>query len=310
MIICLDGVDGTGKSTLAGDIVRELKERFPDNTVIYKHATQIKQDVYTEYADLFIDYIPGGGVHYVLDRWHIGEEIYGPLFRKKSEFDKVSFRWMELFLASKGMRTWLLTQHDSIIKERLEKRGEDFIDVSQAKFIQSEYKRITQHLPTFAKEISPVGYDKILLDIIIKDAIYTENNAALYQSFGVNYFGRVNIMPRTILIVENKKDNKNFDPRTALNSAKFFDKLADGYWQQFSVASAGNAEKLADFLNEFLWSTSPVAYGPTVIARLKQFKVPFGIIEPPNDSDYYTNHVEQISNNVGKIETNDNISVN
>lgn len=314
MIICLDGVDGTGKSTLAKNIVKAIENKYPDDVVIYKHATQIKDDVYSEYANLFMDYIPGGGVHYVLDRWHIGEEIYGPLFRGKSAFDKVSFRWMELFLASKGMRTWLLTHPENVIQKRLKDRGEDFISPEQVEFIQSEYQRICKHLPTFAKEISPVGFDQILIDVIIKDAVYVENQAALYQNFGVNYFGRVNIMPRTILVLENKSINKNFDPRINEDAALMLDLLADGYWQQFSTATSSNAEKLANFLKEFLWSTSPLAYGPTVINRLKAFDVPFGIIKAPYQSDYYTNHVEQESNNVGKVEvqeeTNDDISIN
>ncbi len=301
MIICFDGVDGTGKSTFAQNVVQELKNRFPKDTVLYKHATQIKKDVYTEYADLFETYVPNSGVHYVLDRWHIGEQIYGPLFRGKSAFTDISFRWMELFLASKGMRTWLMTQPESVIKERLENRGEDFISLDQVAFIQKEYQRITPHLPTFAKEISPVGFDKFLIDVVIKDAIYTDNQAALYQNFGVNYTGRVNIMPRTILVVENKKINKNFDPRLNPDSALMLSLLADGYWNQFAIVSSSNSEKLAHFLLEFVWSASPIAYGSTVLSRLKAFNVPHGEIKPPEANDYYTYHIEQISNQVGAL---------
>lgn len=309
MIICLDGVDGTGKSTFAGDVITAIKTRFPNDTVIYKHATQIKDDVYTEYANLFENYIPGSGIHYVLDRWHVGEQIYGPLFRGKSAFNKVSFRWMELFLSSKGMRTWLLTQPVNIIQSRLESRGEDFINLDQVEFIQDEYKKLMPFLPTFAKEISPIGYDKILLDVVINDAIYAEQQAALYPNFGVNYVGRVNTMPRTILVLENKKINKNFDPRLNENNAKFLELLADGYWQQCSFVSSANAEKLAYFLTEFLWSTSAITYGETVIGRLKQFNVPFGVIKKPYDSDYYTNHIEQVSNEVGKVEYSVDLSI-
>lgn len=309
MIICLDGVDGTGKSTFAGDIVKAIKSKFPDDVVIYKHATQIKEDVFTEYAKLFENYIPGGGVHYVLDRWHIGEEIYGPLFRGKSAFDKVSFRWMELFLASKGFRTWLLTQPEDLIHSRLTSRGEDFINLDQIDFIQEEYKRITPHLPTFAKEISPIGYDQILIDVVVKDAVYAEQQAVLYQNFGVNYFGRVNTMPRTILVLENKKINKNFDPKLNENNAKILEMLSDGYWQQFAFVTSSNAEKLAYFLTEFLWSTSAITYGETVISRLKQFNVPFGVIKEPYESEYYTNHVEQVSNEVGKVESSVDLSI-
>lgn len=305
MIICLEGVDGTGKSTLASAIVKELEQRFPDDQVIYKHATQIKSDVFTEYTEPLQDYIPGGGVHYVLDRWHIGEEIYGPLYRGESKFDKASLRWTELFLASKGMRTWLLVQEHDELKKRLEARGEDFIDLDDILHIQDEYKRLTLLSPLFAKEIQPKKKDPHLVDIIINDAVYAEQQASLYMSFGVKYFGRVTIMPRTILVVENKKINENFDPRLNDDSRVMLEALADGYWQQFSVVSASSAEKLAEFLNEFLWSTSPVAYGPTVISRLRLNNVEFGEIKPPEDTQYYTYHVEQIANQVGAVEVTD-----
>lgn len=301
MIICLEGVDGSGKSTLAESLLEELKTRFPGDKIIYKHATQIKSDVFTEYTDPLKDYIPGSGVHYVLDRWHIGEEIYGPLYREKSAFDTVSFRWTELYLASKGMRTWLLTQTHKELQRRLAIRGEDFIDLDDVLHIQDEYQRLLKLSPLFAKEITPQKKDKQLLSIIINDAIYNEEQAVLYKSFGVNYLGRVSIMPRTILVMENTKKNKDFDPRLNVDNSLMFEMLADGFWQQFSFVSAASAEKLAEFLNEFLWSTSPIAYGPTVVSRLKVNNVEYGEIEPPQRNDYYTYKIEQISNQVGAV---------
>jgi len=301
MIICLEGVDGSGKSTLATSILEALKTRFPEDKIIYKHATQIKSDVFTEYTDPLADYVPGSGVHYVLDRWHIGEEIYGPLYRGKSAFDTISFRWTELYLASKGMRTWLLVQTHEELQRRLAARGEDFIDLDDVLHIQNEYQRRLKLSPLFAKEVTPKKKDSELINIIINDAIYAEEQAVLYNSFGVNYTGRVSMMPRTILVVENKKINKNFDPRLNEESGLMLEMLADGFWQQFSIVSASSAEKLAEFLNEFLWSTSPIAYGPTVISRLKVNNVEYGEIKPPERSDYYTYHVEQISNQVGAV---------
>lgn len=301
MIICLEGVDGSGKSTLALTLVEELKTRFPNDKVIYKHATQIKSDVFTEYTDPLKDYVPGLGIHYVLDRWHIGEEIYGPLYRGKSAFDTASFRWTELYLATKGMRTWLLVQTHRELQQRLAERGEDFVDLDDILHIQDEYQRLLPLSPLFAKEVTPKKKDKELINVIITDAVYAEEQAVLYQSFGVNYFGRVTMMPRTILVVENKKINKNFDPRLNTDSGLMLEMLADGFWQQFSVVSSFSAENLAKFLNEFLWSTCPIAYGPTVISRLKVNNVEYGIIKPPVRDEYYTYHVEQISNQVGAI---------
>lgn len=301
MIICLDGVDGSGKSTLADQIVKELEKRYPEDTVIYKHATQIKDDVYTEYADLFNNYKPNSGTHYVLDRWYLGEEIYGPLYRGKSAFDTVSFRWVDLFLASKGFRLWLVTQTEELLSTRLTSRGEDFLKMEDISFVQNKYKELVKKATTFAKEISPKNYDTDLLNIIIKDAVYAEQMANVYATQGVNYFGRTFTMPRTILVLENKKNNKNFDPRINEDARKILEVLPEGYWNTFSVVSSGNLDVLEEFLNNFLWSTNPVAYGETVVARLKYKNVEFSEIKPPEVSDNYSYHIRVMADRARKL---------
>jgi hypothetical protein len=302
MIICLDGVDGSGKSTLANRIVAELRKRYPEDKVILKHAVQIKTDVYTEYTEPFTDYVPGSGVHYVLDRWHIGENIYGPLYRKKTAFNIVSYRWTELFLASLGMRTWLVNQTLEVLKSRLSDRGEDFLQDKHIQYVKDQYENLVPSSVTYAKTIVVDPKDDELIDIIIRDAIYSEQRAQLFKSLGVNYFGRTNVDPRTILVVENKKSNKNFDPRINKDAAKMLTVLPEKFWQTFAVVSSGSLDKLEEFLTEVVWSASALAYGETVVARLKLRNIPFSEIKPPEVTSNYSYHIRVMSDRVGKIE--------
>lgn len=308
MIICLDGVDGSGKSTLAAQIKQELEKRYPNDKIISKHAVQIKSDVYTEYYEPFAQYKPGAGYHFILDRWHWGENIYGPLYRGKTAFDTVSFRWIELYLSSIGMRTWHVTQSLETILSRLDSRGEDFLENKHIQYVLDEYTALTKRasgipqLPTYAKTISPNGPDPELVDFIIKDAVYAEQRAKTFKELSSNYLGRTFIDPRTVLVVENTKNNKNYDPRINKDAAKMLKILPNGFWETFSVVSSNNIDKLDEFLTEYIWSASPLAYGDTVKARLKFKNIPFSEIKPPEVTVNYSYHIRVMSDRVGKVD--------
>lgn len=302
MIICLDGVDGAGKSTLANRLTKEIQKRYPNDTVINLHATQIKSDVYTEYATPLMNYIPGSGIHYILDRWHIGENIYGPLYRGKSAFDKVSYRWIELFLASIGMRLWNVTQTLEVLQQRLNTRGEDFLQPNHIAEVKMSYRYKMLQSAVFADEISPnsENLNKLVNHLII-DGKYAESQAKTIQALGVNYLGRSFIAPKTILVVENTKANKKFDPRINEDSQILLQNMFEDFWKTFAVVSSANLDRLEYFLTEYFWSANVVAYGETVKARLRLKNIPFGEIDKPYLSEKYSYQIAASAENSGKL---------
>lgn len=78
MFIALEGPDGAGKSTLA----QAIADATPGTEIV--HFSQLKQNPLDEYVYALEDYSPGKGGNLVTDRWHIGEDIYGPLYRGES----------------------------------------------------------------------------------------------------------------------------------------------------------------------------------------------------------------------------------
>lgn len=142
MFIILEGVDGSGKSSLASDIAARIHKQYPGDTVHELHSGPLKTDPYTAYIKPFLDYKPGSGVHYVCDRLHVGERIYGPLYRGQSAITGAQWVWIEMWLASRGATLVHVTQTLETIRKRLAARGEDFL---QDEHVEQVWRDFTYH---------------------------------------------------------------------------------------------------------------------------------------------------------------------
>lgn len=136
MLIVIEGCDGSGKSTLARDLVERLHRCFPDAETRLVHRGPPQQHVLTEYELEIEAYRPDGRTHLVIDRWHLGELVYGPLRRGRSQLDLGGLLHVELLLASRGAVGVYLTTLALDQAERLAARGErldfgEFTDVKR-----------------------------------------------------------------------------------------------------------------------------------------------------------------------------------
>lgn len=93
MIIVLEGCDGTGKTTLA----EELKKLG----FSYRHEGPPKtKDLFTYYTNQLLSVAPGRDV--VFDRLHLGELVYGPVMRGRSELSTYQARLINRLLFARG----------------------------------------------------------------------------------------------------------------------------------------------------------------------------------------------------------------
>lgn len=120
MLIILEGPDGTGKTTLAGELEELIGARV-------LHRGPPGQDVITEYARDIQWYQPGRGDHVVCDRWHLGEQVYGPILRGGSRFSRETFAHVEKVLQRRGAVLVVLTAPGGELRRRIGKRGDDLI---------------------------------------------------------------------------------------------------------------------------------------------------------------------------------------
>lgn len=111
----IEGVDGAGKSTL-------ISKMLTDEVI---HCGPIKRTPMQEYVDPLMHY--RGRTNIVCDRLHVGELVYGPIYRGESKLTEGMRRYVEMFLDSRGAVKVILDAPLPEIQRRLEHRGEDFL---------------------------------------------------------------------------------------------------------------------------------------------------------------------------------------
>lgn len=136
MLIILEGVDGAGKTTLANELVRRVRDAD------YVHRSQPQGDILTEYEDT-LTYVPGGR-SVVADRWHWGELVYGPVYRGGSALTPAQFTHVELFLRSRGVVVVLVDPGLDTVKERLATRGETFLQPGDVELVWRGFQAVAE----------------------------------------------------------------------------------------------------------------------------------------------------------------------
>lgn len=93
MLIILEGPDGSGKSTLAKALQQETGGDIIHRSAPVEHPL-------IEYVAPLSGYNGSGTL--ILDRWHLGEEVYGPLYRGGSRLGPHGFNAVEDVLIELG----------------------------------------------------------------------------------------------------------------------------------------------------------------------------------------------------------------
>jgi len=95
VLILLEGLDGTGKSTVADEL------RSVHGFEVFHQLRPKDPPVWTYTAPLF-GYYPGQGRHVVCDRWHLSETVYPRSLGHRTELTATGLGRIERFLSDKG----------------------------------------------------------------------------------------------------------------------------------------------------------------------------------------------------------------
>lgn len=151
MIIVLEGPDGAGKSTM----IEELKRFHMKQLGCSAETVQVwRAGPFPEGSDPWTEYvIPLSRLHatrdwlVLIDRWHLGELVYGPLLRGQSRLSPEQRAWIDGYLASLGALSVCLTATVEELMTRLAGRGDDLIKMHQLPYLVTRYEELTSHWP-------------------------------------------------------------------------------------------------------------------------------------------------------------------
>lgn len=215
MFIVLEGADASGKSTLADEIKQQLRLANPRSEVWEFHKGKpeelTRRWVLHEYA-VNIENIDWTDEIAVSDRWHWGEVTYAPTKRPETCKDEygllgvAGWRWVELFLESRGVTQCWVYQPLEVITERINSRGDDFVDAHELAGILDRYEfGYNKAYNVELKVTVPQGekYVKYAADVII-DAATKKSTAAKPLSKFPMYIGPRH--PNVLLVGDKRKD--------------------------------------------------------------------------------------------------------
>lgn len=131
-MILLEGIDGAGKTSLAEQII----DRSPI-PASYAHRGPMRDGVLTEYV-LPIDRVTKDKL-LVADRWHVGETIYGPIYRGWSMVAGFNLEFIEEELDYVNAVRCIIAPPLETVRYRLDTRGEDYLQPEHVTRVYSAY---------------------------------------------------------------------------------------------------------------------------------------------------------------------------
>lgn len=137
-IIVLEGPDLAGKTTVANQV--SLDALMRSNTVISLKRGSIREDPMIEYLrplDVLVE--EPLRTTLILDRWHVGELIYGPILRGRSELTVRQADYIEMVLQSLGCAFIHVTAPVAVLQDRWDIRGDSLVKREWLHRISDEY---------------------------------------------------------------------------------------------------------------------------------------------------------------------------
>jgi thymidylate kinase len=154
VLIVLEGVDGAGKTTLAQRMVAAAELRGYE-AEIWHRGVPVRHPLQEYELDLELDY--GGNTErrlIVCDRWHLGQIVYGELYRNDLKDSNLGTTWhVDALLQAYGAMQLVVSPPLDIVKSRLEQRGEDYLQPEHVGYVHQRYEELADF---FGKSITTI----------------------------------------------------------------------------------------------------------------------------------------------------------
>jgi hypothetical protein len=136
-LILLEGCDKTGKSTMAERLKACWENRYGGVEIIHRGPIPPGKDPMQEYWSELPD--PEPDKLSILDRWHLGELVYGPLYRDRSKITTGDAQRIHAALKMRGALMILMEAPEPIVEQRFLAEGEDFTAINHIPWILARF---------------------------------------------------------------------------------------------------------------------------------------------------------------------------
>lgn len=152
MILVIEGTDHAGKTTLAHRMAQEyihgpLLSDIPARQVIRLHkGPPDSRPILEQYEGDLLQYSPefltGLNSLFILDRWHLGEALYGPLLRNYSRLADYQLTHVEMLLSALGAQRHLVLADTPSLNRRHELEPDEMVSREDASTVQKLYENL------------------------------------------------------------------------------------------------------------------------------------------------------------------------
>jgi thymidylate kinase len=289
VFVAFEGIDGGGKSTFARDLSSTLEKQGFAVTNLHRGVPE--RPVLDEYQFDVENYRPGRNQAIIADRWHWGDLVYGELYRGESYLGTGGFRFVELFLRSRGAITVLVENEPGIIRNRLLARGEDYLKLEHIDHVLEHYRTVFNSSATGVIRTNEPDVAEVL-----KHAEFWSTQAEDLAPFAGYVGGRT---PRVLLVGDKRGNSATpsvtaFRPTVKGNSADFLlSALPGSLWRDVGLVNA-NEETDLEGLLDVLAQPPVIALGEEASKRLTQLDVEHAGLPHPQWMRRFK-HAEQLN---------------
>jgi GTPase SAR1 family protein len=264
MFIVIEGTDASGKTSLIEAVEREIQERFSTVPMRTFHKGRPEEEtrrwVLNDYVNSIetVNWFRGIGLS---DRWHWGEITYAPKYRPHTNKDgygllgKAGWRWVELYLMSRGVAQFWLYQPLEVIQERINSRGDEFVKAEDLKEILAQYEQAYSVSNIVGKIEPPADSIAMIPDVakyIVDTAEQVELMAAKLEIFP-HYIGSPN--PKVLLVGDTRNITKKHGEETKLpfmpvdgNSGEYLlSALPEELWRHIGIVNINDEDARESF---------------------------------------------------------------
>jgi len=183
VLILLEGCDGSGKTAAAGalrDVWLALGHPASSVEIMHKGPPDDPHGCpFLEY-EVALDTEPLSSLVLapdrlaVLDRWHIGDVVYGPRYRGFARYTPTGMLHTEMALSSLGAVKVLCSPSLEVVQDRVARDGDDYIDQADLPRIHAEY---LEHGKKYGYAILEDGRRDGVLQQLLREASHRTEEA-------------------------------------------------------------------------------------------------------------------------------------